>query len=101
MDYKQHYDRNIVLPRGSFIAYMFYVSADKELNIVLRKGRQYRFKINNGIMNSILKQNNRGSYISKTLVHSKKHNAEFVQIVPNARIEEITLPTAHQRWLAR
>lgn len=101
MNYKQQYDTNIVFPVKSFIAYIFYVSSTKELNVVMRGGKQYRFTITHQVMNEILDATNRASYIAQNIIHGKDYPATFVQVVPKATVEQITLPRSVKFWLSK
>jgi len=101
MNCKDQYDKPVIFPQQSFIAYIFYVSSQKELNVVMRKGKQYRFTITNTVMDAILKAHNRASYIAQNIIHSKKYPATFVQIVPMATVEQITQPRSLKYWLGK
>lgn len=101
MNYKDQYDKPVIFPQQSFIAYIFYVSGESALHIIMRKGKQYRFTITDKLMNEVLAANNRASYIAQNIIHNPKYTGEFVQIVPMATIEQITLPRSVKYWLGK
>lgn len=99
MSFHKQYDKNLIFPQQSFIAYIFYVSSAKELNVITRKGRQYRVTISHEIMNQLLRSVNRGSFINLEILHSGKYQVTFVQLVPMATLEQIIMPEAVKFWL--
>lgn len=103
MDCKTYYDKPVIFPQQSFIAFIFYVSSSKELHVVMRKeGKQYRYTITNSLMDDILAANNRASFIAQNIFNNKdKYPGTFVQIVPAATIEQVTLPRSVKHWLRR
>lgn len=96
-------NRNIVLPSASFIAYLFFTLEGEviELNVIFRKGKQYRYRVTETKMKNILKAQNRSNYISQTVIHNKRIKAEFVQFVPLATVESITRVPALNKFLAK
>lgn len=103
MNTKTFYDKNIILPRQSFIAYIFYVSETKELNVVLRKdGKQYRYRsIPLHLADQVIRATNKGSFIAVNIMRNKKYTCELVRVVPVAEMQEITVPAAYQAWIAK
>jgi hypothetical protein len=83
-------NQNVILPRHSFIAVIFYQTATSELFIVLRKtGRRYKYKsVPIETYKEIMRSNNKGSYITQYIIHGHYEAVEMNQ-VPMATLEKI------------
>ena len=81
----------IILPTSSFIAFVDFFPEDKRLEFTIRKsGKKYAAKITKKLFDELKKANNKGSFISINII--SKIQCNYVEIVPAATIELITLP---------
>jgi hypothetical protein len=101
--FKSQYNRDIAMHPQSFISRIHYREKDQVLLITFRATRQeYAFKnVTKNVMNNILRQTGKSSYIASTIINSKAHPSEFVRIVPEHEHVIFTARPAINRWLSR
>lgn len=97
------FNTNIVLAKQSFIAFINYHRAEKELYIVLRSnGKRYRYKnVPLKVFSQICSSQNKGSYIAQHIIHSRSYPVEEMNPLPLATLEQIILPKKERYWLGR
>lgn len=81
----------IVLPISSFIAFADFNEETKIFEFCVRaSGKKYAAKITKTLFREFKRANNKGSFISVYII--TKLQCDFVELVPLATVEEITLP---------
>lgn len=97
--------QRLYTPEKSFVAYIDWNESDNTLLVTFRKnGHQYSYSnFTKRHFDRLKDATNKGSYIAINVINSKKHIGSFVQIVPMADIEAITMPHTkyYRNFLAR
>lgn len=91
----------IIFPIKSFIAYVEYLPENAQLDVVLRHGKKYAYNVGKKVFDAIKLANNKGSYVAINVI--TKCQSYFIEVVPAATIELITLPKTkfYTKYLAK
>lgn len=90
----------LIFPIHSFIAYVEYLPENCQLDVILRQGKKYAYNVPQSIFEDIKQANNKGSYVAVNVI--TKAEAHYIEVVPKATIELITLPKTkyYRKFLA-
>ncbi len=80
----------LIFPVRSFIAYVEYLPENSQLDVVLRQGKKYAYNVPKKVYDAIKMANNKGSYVVCNII--TKCTGYFIEVMPAATIELITLP---------
>ena len=83
----------ILMPVNSFLAFIEYYPSQKQLFLVMSKGRRFRYdNFPNDEFAKIEQAQNRGNYISTQIVNKGKFTGMYVDTVPMNIVNEIRSP---------
>jgi hypothetical protein len=93
------FNKNIILPRYSFIAVIFYDNTNKCLYLVMRKdGKRYKYQdVPEAVFADIMAATNKGSVIAQTVIKAS-YPCTAMKPVPMATLEALLGQDRYRRY---